>query len=92
MKLILLNLLATHVLVDEEDSDIQCFWEQSEFSVDINNPLDQKGSGGIFDVSLHFLQVLVVDHSLLLRLQHVAINLLAEFWDILRVSEIQFIR
>lgn len=79
MKLILLNLLATHVLVDEEDSDIQCFWEQSEFSVDINNPLDQKGSGGIFDVSLHFLQVLVVDHSLLLRLQHVAINLLAEF-------------
>lgn len=88
MQLILLDLLLAHKLVYDEHSDIECFWEKAEFAVDVNDPLDQEGSGSVLDFSLDFLEIFMVDHALFLLLDHVLVDFLGEFRHILRITEV----
>ena len=64
MKLVFLDLLLAHKLINDIDSDIQTLWSQSEFPMNINNPLNQKGPRGVFDFCLDFLEVIWIDHVL----------------------------
>lgn len=88
VQLILLDLLLAHKLVYDENSDIECFWEKAEFTVDVNDPLDQEGSGCVLDFGLDFLEIFMVDHALVLLFDHVLVDFLGELRHILRITEV----
>lgn len=52
MELTLFNLLEGEVPVDDEDSQVEGFGQQPELTVDIDNPLNEEGSAGVFHLSL----------------------------------------
>ena len=63
VQLTLLNLLDREVSVDDEDSQVEGLGHQAELTVDIDDPLNQEGSAGVFDLSLnlHGLEVVRLD-------------------------------
>ena len=91
MKLVLLDLLLAHELIDDVDGHVQAFWSQSEFSVNINDPLNQKGSGGILNFCLDFLQIIWVYHLLDLVFEHGLINITRELREHLWITVVKLV-
>ena len=79
MQLALVDLLSAHVLIDQINCHIEGFGQQAEFSMNVDNPLDEECTRSVFNFRLHLLQVLVVDHALLLSSDHVLIDLMRKF-------------
>lgn len=79
MQLAFVNLLSAHVLVDQIDGHVEGFGQKAEFAVHVDDPLDEERARRVLYLSLHLLQVLVVDHALLLSSDHVLIDLMREF-------------
>ena len=49
MKLAFLDLLERQESIDDKHGHIECLWHESELSVNVDNPLDKKGSGSVFN-------------------------------------------
>ena len=91
MQLALVNLLSAHVLIDQIDGHVEGFGQQAEFAMHVDYPFDEERTWSVLYLGLHLLQVRVVDHALLLSSDHVLIDLMRKFWDILRITEVKFI-
>lgn len=92
VQLILLNFLLAHVLIDDVDSNVESLGQKSELTVDINDPLNQKGSWSVFNFGLYLLEVFVIDHVLIFLPDHVLVDFLGELRDVLGVSEVELVR
>ena len=47
------------IFVNDELRNIKCFWPQFEFSMNINDPLQQESSLSVFELSLELLDVVM---------------------------------
>ena len=95
----LLRVLAAQELVNDMGCHVETLRSQSEFPVDIYNPLQEEGSGGVLDLCLHLAEVIGINHVLLFLLQvrqvdilrelchgqGVVVVLLIALWDVLEV-------
>jgi len=91
MELVLLDLLLAHELIDDVDGHVQAFWSQSEFSVDIDDPFNQKGPRGILNFCLDFLEIIWVYHLLHLVLEHGLVNITRELREYLWIAVVKLV-
>ena len=54
MQFTLGNLFSAQELVEDKLGDVEAFWLQSEFSMNINYPFEEEGSGSVTEFSLNF--------------------------------------
>ena len=79
VQLALHYLHSAKILVDEVSGHVEALWLQSEFAVDVNDPLQEEGSRGVLDLGLNCLKVVDWYHVLELLLSHPVIDFLSEF-------------
>ena len=91
MKLWLFDNHFGEISVNNANGYIECFTHESELSVDVNDPLNQKSSWCVFNFTLHFLQILVVNAVLGFLIQHGLEHFLSILCNSLWISHIKLI-
>ena len=93
MQLRILYFLFAKELVDNVLANVQSFWLQFEFSVHINDPLQQKSSLGVFDFRLNLAQIIWwVNFVLFFLDQQILEDVLSKFRHVLRITVIKLVR
>jgi len=85
MKVALLSVLAAQELIDDVRSHVEAFRSQSEFSMDINNPLEEESSRGVFDFCLNVDEVICINHIFLFFSKVRLVDILRELSDCERI-------
>ena len=88
VELALLNLDLRQVLINDELGDVKALGLQAEFSVHVDDPLEQESARRVSNFRLYLGNVGRVDHKFSLLFLQVLENRLAELGQMLRISEV----
>ncbi len=91
MQLWLLYLNLRQVAIYYIDSNIESLWLKAEFTMHIDDPLNQETSWGVSNFSLDLLNIFEVNHVRFLLLNHRLKDFLCIFGKVLWISHIKLV-
>lgn len=91
MQLWLLYLNLGQVAIYYIYSNIESLWLKAEFTMHIDDPLNQETSWGVSNFSLDLLYIFEVDHVRFLLVNHCLKDFLGIFGNVLRISHIKLV-
>jgi hypothetical protein len=80
-------------VIDQEHSHVKSLGHETEFAVNIDNPLDQESSGSVFDFSgqLNFRKIVWLQLEAFFAFAHICEYLCRKLSHVLRISHVELI-